>query len=317
MKRRYCRRRQFQGNNTTSCDIQCLIEEICKNRISAAIEERDDLWRRHEKAQIAFLQKENASMLTGLHTEIERLHHELRDAHRQLYVEEKDTETSQLEEENAILRQRLAETERSNEELSRKLDETHRQSLLMEQQLTNAINIFKNQLAYQGNKIRQLTEEVRERTATISQLMTELRFGSASDLACNRNHCIVHANSNANVDYSFYVTKSNQRRVSSSDPSDNNVVSKCHLVRSVSVTYPGGRPNVITQRYKHPPGNPRSHHLPCLYSRWQSFSVGGCNNIEKPRKFNSTPIERMSLTRSLNESDRASTSNAESSTSNK
>lgn len=61
-----------------SRDLECLVEGICKKRISLAVEERDDMWRRHEKAQIAFLQKENSQMLTGLHAEIERLHNELR-----------------------------------------------------------------------------------------------------------------------------------------------------------------------------------------------------------------------------------------------
>lgn len=55
-----------------------MINEICAYRIAAAIQERDDMWRRHETAQISFLQNENSQMLTGLHVEIERLHHRLR-----------------------------------------------------------------------------------------------------------------------------------------------------------------------------------------------------------------------------------------------
>lgn len=55
-----------------------MINEICAHRITAAIRERDDMWHRHESAQISFLQNENSQMLTGLHAEIERLHHHLR-----------------------------------------------------------------------------------------------------------------------------------------------------------------------------------------------------------------------------------------------
>lgn len=59
-------------------EFDSVIEELCRKRISAAIEERDDEWRRHERSQITYLQNENAQMLSGLHTEIERLRNHLR-----------------------------------------------------------------------------------------------------------------------------------------------------------------------------------------------------------------------------------------------
>ncbi|VDM49432.1 unnamed protein product [Toxocara canis] len=217
-----------------------------------------------------------------------------------------------MEEENALLRERVVETERSNEELAKKLDETTRNSLLVEQQLTNAINVFKHQLAYQGNKIRQLTEEVRERSVTVAQLMSQLRFGSNHDTVSgsDRPRCRLHSHPNTHWD-SMFVPHSVERCTSSADGD-----SRCSLVRSVSVTYPGGRPNVVAHKCKHSSANPRPQHLPCLYSRWQSFSSGGCNIEKPPRKFSYTPVERMSLTRSLHESDKSSKSNAESTTNN-
>ncbi|VDK27705.1 unnamed protein product [Gongylonema pulchrum] len=66
------------------------------------------------------------------------------------------------------------------------------------------------------------------------------------------------------------------------------------LIRSVSVTYPGGRPNVVTQR-------PRSHHLPSLHAKPRSALSSGCS-IEKPtRKSGTAARDRMFLTRSLYE----------------
>ncbi len=40
--------------------------------------ERDEIWRQHERAQIAFLQKEHANMLKSLYEEIEKLHFKCR-----------------------------------------------------------------------------------------------------------------------------------------------------------------------------------------------------------------------------------------------
>uniref|UniRef100_A0A915BLG8 CCDC92/74 N-terminal domain-containing protein n=1 Tax=Parascaris univalens TaxID=6257 RepID=A0A915BLG8_PARUN len=290
--------RSTSHHESLNRDLECLVEGICKKRISLAVEERDDMWRRHEKAQIAFLQKENAQMLTGLHTEIERLHNELREAYRQLYVEKRESHTEQLEKENELLRQRIIETERSNEELAKKLDESTSNALLVEQQLTNVINIFKNQLAYQGNKIRQLTEEVRERSTTVAQLVNQLRFGSNDDSICGGGglRCRLHPRPVAHWD-SMFVPHSTNRCAQMT-----NVDSRCALVRSVSVTYPGGRPNVVTHKCIQSPSTRRSQHLPRLCTRWQSFSGSGCSIEKPPRKFNCTPLERMPLTRSLYES---------------
>ncbi|KAE9419989.1 hypothetical protein Angca_000669, partial [Angiostrongylus cantonensis] len=57
---------------------QCLCESVIESRIREAIRQRDDQWRRHEREQIVFLQNETATMLRGLHKEIERLGHQLR-----------------------------------------------------------------------------------------------------------------------------------------------------------------------------------------------------------------------------------------------
>ncbi|MCP9259583.1 hypothetical protein DINM_002520 [Dirofilaria immitis] len=94
------------NSKTEFNEIGNLINEICAQRITAAIQERDDMWRRHESAQISFLQNENSQMLTGLHAEIERLHHHLRDLYRRLYVKNSFDSNTTLENENEQLRKR-------------------------------------------------------------------------------------------------------------------------------------------------------------------------------------------------------------------
>lgn len=49
------------------------MSELFKKKLAEAIMERDDMWRKHEKAQISYLQEQNAQLLSRLHEEIERL----------------------------------------------------------------------------------------------------------------------------------------------------------------------------------------------------------------------------------------------------
>lgn len=44
-----------------------------KKELEKVLAEKDDMWRRHEKEQIAYLQNQNSQMLSRLHVEIERL----------------------------------------------------------------------------------------------------------------------------------------------------------------------------------------------------------------------------------------------------
>uniref|UniRef100_A0A914SID3 Uncharacterized protein n=1 Tax=Parascaris equorum TaxID=6256 RepID=A0A914SID3_PAREQ len=198
---------------------------------------------------------------------------------------------------------RIIETERSNEELAKKLDESTSNALLVEQQLTNVINIFKNQLAYQFS------------ICDHQRMALQLRFGSNDDSICGGGglRCRLHPRPVAHWD-SMFVPHSTNRCAQMT-----NVDSRCALVRSVSVTYPGGRPNVVTHKCIQSPStfielllniiswvyahfSRRSQHLPRLCTRWQSFSGSGCSIEKPPRKFNCTPLERMPLTRSLYES---------------
>lgn len=44
-----------------------------KEELNRALAERNDMWRKHEKEQIVYLQNQNSQMLSKLHGEIERL----------------------------------------------------------------------------------------------------------------------------------------------------------------------------------------------------------------------------------------------------
>lgn len=43
------------------------------NSIKKMLSERDEMWREHERSQIAFMEREHERTLRGLHNEIERL----------------------------------------------------------------------------------------------------------------------------------------------------------------------------------------------------------------------------------------------------
>ncbi|VDD90251.1 unnamed protein product [Enterobius vermicularis] len=172
-----------------------------------------------------------------------------------------------------INRKELRESERSNRELAVKLEESAKNAYLAEQQLIRALEIFKNQLAYQGSKIRELTDALRERTENISELVTQARAGSCcfTDTTCTHNDRII---SKPSV-HLMRVSSISGTQIRSERPL------KPGLVRSISVTYPGGKPNVIVQKYHYNPNSPRSRHLPSLYSTCQGPLCNGSTSLDK------------------------------------
>lgn len=278
-------------------EFEAWVEKQIKERVLLAIAERDDMWIMHEKEQIKFLKEANFKLLCGLHNEIERLHHELRDTNMKLYVDESPTTTEDLLSENEKLRQRLRESERSNQELAVKLEESAKNAYLAEQQLIRALEIFKNQLAYQGSKIRELTDALRERTENISELVTQARAGSycLTDNSYSRDDRII---SKPSV-HLMRVSSIPGTQVHSERPL------KPGLVRSISVTYPGGRPNVVVQKYHYNPNSPQSRHLPSLYSACQGALVnsGGVSVDKSTSSSNSSKNEQSFLSQSIRESE--------------
>uniref|UniRef100_A0A915PFD3 CCDC92/74 N-terminal domain-containing protein n=1 Tax=Setaria digitata TaxID=48799 RepID=A0A915PFD3_9BILA len=276
-------------------EIGTLINEICAKRITEAIQERDDMWRRHETAQISFLQNENSQMLTGLHAEIERLHHHLRDLYRRLYVKSSFDNNTELENENAQLRKRLEIAKQNTDNLNQKLMECEKRSSNLEQQSNETVKALRNQLAYQGNRIRQLTDELREKTAQIAKLMAQFPFGTVTEATENELPSRIHF-------YSQPVVHWNPAPASFFGKKNKNLP-HTGLIRNASITYPGGRPNVVAQR-------PRSHHLPSLYSKPLSVTSSGYS-IEKPARLHTVAFnDRMPLTRSLDETQNSALTNS-------
>uniref|UniRef100_A0A1I7VJZ2 CCDC92 domain-containing protein n=1 Tax=Loa loa TaxID=7209 RepID=A0A1I7VJZ2_LOALO len=276
-------------------EIGILINEICAHRITAAIQERDDMWRQHESAQISFLQNENSQMLTGLHAEIERLHHHLRDLYRRLYVKNSFDSNTTLENENEQLRKRqLEKAEQNTDKLNQELEKCEKKFRDLEQQTNETIKTLRNQLTYQGNRIHQLTNELREKTTQITKLMTQLPFGTVveateKEALPGRNHLRSQPTVRWNpAPASFFGKK------------DNNLP-HTGLIRNASIIYPSGRPNVVAQKHSCTSSTSRSHHLPSLYLKPRSVSSSG-HSIEKPTRLQMLGLhDRMSLTRSLYE----------------
>lgn len=64
----------FQSNCTSMVSIRAEdINNAFKEELDKALAERDEMWRKHEKEQIVYLQQQNSHLLSRLHTEIERL----------------------------------------------------------------------------------------------------------------------------------------------------------------------------------------------------------------------------------------------------
>ncbi|VDO41492.1 unnamed protein product, partial [Onchocerca flexuosa] len=183
---------------------------------------------------------------------------------------------------------RLEIAQQNTDKLNQKLEECEKKSRDLEQQTNETIKVLKNQLSYQGNRIRQLSDELRERTAQISKLMAQLPSGTIAETTeTARNHSHSQPNIHWNPAPAPFFGKK-----------DSNL---SYMVRNVSITYPGGRPNVVAQRYSYTSSMPRSHHLPSLYSKPRSVPSSG-NSIEKPIRLQMLSLQdRILIARSLYE----------------
>uniref|UniRef100_A0A0N5ACG2 Ovule protein n=1 Tax=Syphacia muris TaxID=451379 RepID=A0A0N5ACG2_9BILA len=82
----YARTPSYTSQSNCCYGLESWIKDQIKKRIVKAVIERDDMWIMHEKEQINFLKEANFKLLCGLHSEIERLHHELRGEKLLLYI---------------------------------------------------------------------------------------------------------------------------------------------------------------------------------------------------------------------------------------
>ncbi|KAI6177282.1 hypothetical protein M3Y97_00889800 [Aphelenchoides bicaudatus] len=139
-----------------------------KEELNKALTERDEIWRKHEKSQISYLQQQNAQMLSRLHVEIERLQNINRDLERRLYV---STEPETFDE----LQNEIAKYKSTNEALRKEVASAENRSRQLAQNLEQSAKLYKDQVTDHEARIRQLTAELDHRTLTITQLSTQLR----------------------------------------------------------------------------------------------------------------------------------------------
>ncbi|CAB3404913.1 unnamed protein product [Caenorhabditis bovis] len=131
------------------------IEQL-EEKLQKALRERDEQWRRHEKAQIAFLQNETSNMLKSLHQEVHRLTNELREAKRQSAMGETG-DSKRIEELETI----VAEKESYIKNVERKV--------------TATIQKLQEQITVQSERIRQLNDELNDRNQTVTHLSQQIR----------------------------------------------------------------------------------------------------------------------------------------------
>ncbi|CAD5216533.1 unnamed protein product [Bursaphelenchus okinawaensis] len=141
-----------------------------KEKLNEALNERDEMWRKHEKEQIAYVQQQTSQMLARLHNEIERLVNKNRDLERCLHIgniadpeeiEELESKVETLQKQNKTMKKDLSASEDRNKALAKTLEETAR--------------VYKDQVFEHENKIRQLTHELDQRTLSMTQLSTQIR----------------------------------------------------------------------------------------------------------------------------------------------
>lgn len=190
-------------------------------RIEKALKERDNEWRKHEKAQIQFLQNETSNMLKSLHNEINRLGNELREEKRRNACGEGHEESKER-----IL------------ELERLLLEKEGYTKNLEKKVTTTIQKLQEQITIQSDRIRQLNEELNDRNQTVTHLSQQLRTIKLREAMATSTHRR-RASSQLNASSPPITSPSSPHRIFPP-------VSSGLLSASVAVTYPGSGGNRLS-----------------------------------------------------------------------
>ncbi|KAK6740940.1 hypothetical protein RB195_009035 [Necator americanus] len=202
-----------------------LYESDLELRLREAIRKRDEQWRKHEREQISFLQNETATMLRGLHKEIERLGHQLKDAKRQLYVpddspcdhSEMEAKIEQQEERIRALEQQIRDKEQHATDVEDKIAET--------------VEKLQEQINIQADRIRELSAELNDRNQTVAHLSSQLRSYRLRDAMATAQQRRRASSSNCSG-ASPIVSPSSPHRI---------FPPKGLLSASVTVSYPGNK----------------------------------------------------------------------------
>ncbi|CAO4367985.1 unnamed protein product [Caenorhabditis nigoni] len=190
-------------------------------RIERALKERDNEWRKHEKAQIQFLQNETSNMLKSLHNEINRLGNELREEKRRSAYGEGSEDT-------------LARIS----ELERLILEKEGYTKNLEKKVSTTIQKLQEQITIQSDRIRQLNEELNDRNQTVTHLSQQLRAIKLREAMATSTHRR-RASSQLNSTSPPITSPSSPHRIFPP-------VSSGLLSASVAVTYPGSGANRLS-----------------------------------------------------------------------
>ncbi|RCN36080.1 hypothetical protein ANCCAN_18042 [Ancylostoma caninum] len=204
-----------------------LYESDLELRLREAIRQRDEQWRKHEREQITFLQNETAAMLRGLHKEIERLGHQLKDAKRQLYVpDDSPCDHSDME-------AKIEQQEERIRQLELQIREKEQYATNVEDKVAEAVEKLQEQIDLQADRIRQLSAELNERNQTVAHLSSQLRTYRLRDAMATAQQRRRASSSNCS-NASPIVSPSSPHRI---------FPPKGLLSASVTVSYPGSKSN--------------------------------------------------------------------------
>ncbi|KAI6235054.1 CCDC92 domain-containing protein [Aphelenchoides besseyi] len=245
------------------------MNNVFKEKLDEALAKNNEMWRKHEKEQINYVQTQNSQMLNRLHTEIERLQNINRDLERRLYVSSEPELVDSYKTE-------LRNVQISSDKLKRELANAENRNRVLAQTLEESAKLYKDQVNEHETRIRQLSNELDHRTLTITQLSTQLRNFKLREAMANaqqrrRLSCIeplkqippVAARTSG---FRLFAGTAPSRRVQKVDVPGSGAVVKPNA--SVSVSYPHDVTSTSGIR-----------RLPFINSVRQGTSE---NNIEKP-----------------------------------
>jgi len=152
------------------------------NRIRKILAERDEMWREHERSQIAFMEREHERTLRGLHTEIERLQTRCADLIIQLaetltMVETQSNLGNKNSEEAKLVSDLESQLKATREELAI-MREIHQRKeeklLLLEQRCQEQELRYKEESEQKNKQIQDISTDLSHKAALIAQLTTQL-----------------------------------------------------------------------------------------------------------------------------------------------
>jgi len=257
--------------------------------------DRDEMWRRHEMAQIAFLQGEHNGTLAGLHCEVDRLHHCIRDLELKQLPRNNDHHDD--------LQRKLAEAEQRIVELNKQFETKNDRVTNLESQMDKSMRVFRDQLGYQADRIRQLTRELHEKTTTVTQLASQLRtvkLREAMAIAAQRRRASCESPNRSPSAHRLFSPPALPRSQTASATSPRALSNSGLRHAAVTVSYPGSKANSYGDGGLTSIRPATSTSLPPLDSACSSSAPSAGHNIEKPGRLIRSASAALSASRTAN-----------------